>query len=125
MHFFNRWKYLAVGLGIILIVFVATSLLDVVLAVIHSRFYSMGALIAIFGVGGVFAGVFCYTGAIDFSPDKTQFSRRSVLILMVASGLAFFFLLATFESDEYAIAFKSFGVTLALSSLLFLKEKTV
>lgn len=125
MHFLNRWKYLAVGLAIILIAFVAASLLDVVLALIHPRFYSMGALIAIFGVGGVFAGVFCYTGAIDFSPDKTQFSRRSLLILMVATGLVFFFPLATFESDEYAIAFKSFGVTLALSSLLFLKEKTV
>jgi len=123
MGFFHRWKYLLAAVVVILVAFVATSIFDVVAAVVNLRFYSTAAFITIFGVGGIFAGLISYVTSIGLAPEKNESARWSIIAVMIGSGLLFFFPLATVEGGEYEAAFKSFGVTLALSSLLFMKGK--
>lgn len=121
MNFITRWIYLPACIGIILLQFIAASLLDIVLDALYLRFYSTAAFIVIFGVAGIFAAVLCYSKAVGMATVKNEFTRWSVIILMIITGLFFFFLLAPLEGGEYEAAFKSYGVTLALSSLLFIK----
>jgi len=123
MGFFHRWKYLLAAVVVILVAFVVTSIFDVLAAVVNLRFYSTAAFITIFGVGGIFAGLICYVTSIGLAPEKNESARWSIIAVMIGSGLLFFFPLATVEGGEYEAAFKSFGVTLALSSLLFMKGK--
>ena len=123
MSLIKRWGYLPAVIGIIVLAFTLISLFDILIAVFYSRFYSTAAFIVIFGVGGIFAGIYCYSISIALAPVKNGFTRWSVIILMIITGLAFFFPLATLEGGEYEAAFKSFGVTLALSTLLFMKGK--
>jgi len=110
-------------MGVILMTFVFTSIFDIAVAVMNQRFYSTAAFITVFGVGGIFAGVICYMQAIELAPEKNEFARRSIIGVMTGSGLLFFFPLAGIEGGEYEAAFQSFGVTLALSTLLFMKGK--
>ena len=42
---------------------------------------------------------------------------------LACTGIIFFTLLAKLEGGEYRAAFQSYGVTLALSSFIFVKEK--
>ncbi|MBK7434593.1 MAG: hypothetical protein IPI66_12325 [Chitinophagaceae bacterium] len=123
MNFIKKWIYLPLGLGIILLTFVIASLFDIVIAVMNPRFYSTAAFITVFGVAGIFAAVFCYVKAIERATVKNEFARWSIIILMVITGLLFFFPLAALEGGEYEAAFKSFGVTLALASFIFVKGK--
>ena len=123
MSFVKRWKYLPAGIAVIMVIFIASSLLDVLLYALHPRFYSTAAFIVIFGVGGIFAGALCYAAAISVSPVKTEMARWSIIIMIIATGILFFFVLSALEDGEYAMAFKSFGVSLALTSLLFTKGK--
>ena len=123
MNEFKRWKFLPAGIGIILGLFIAASFLDILLAAIHPRFYSMGAFMAIFGVAGIFAALICYSVAIDMAPVKNEWARWTAIILIIISGIVFFFPLATLEGGEYEYAFKSFGVAMAAASLFFVKGK--
>ena len=123
MRHIKRWGYLPAGLFIIILFFTGTSIFDIVINAVYPRFYSTAAFIVIFGVGGIFAGVFCYTKSIDWSPVKNEVTRWSVIILMILTGLAFFFPLAALEGGEYEAAFRSYGFTLAITSLLFVKGK--
>ncbi len=118
----RSWSLLTC-LGVILLTFVIVSLLDIVIAVFYARFYSVAAFIVTFGVGGVFAAVLGYMYAIPLAPVKNEMARWSLILLMMVTGVLFFFLLAKLEGGEYEAAFKAFGATLALSSFLFVKEK--
>lgn len=109
--------------GIIIIMFVAASILDIILAVLNSRFYSTAAFIVIFGVAGIFAGVVAFHFGAQESPEKTESARWRILTIIIATGFIFFFVLAKLEGGEYESAFRSFGLTTAFSSLLFLKGK--
>ncbi len=121
MNIIKRWIYLPACAGIIVFMFILTSLLDVVLAVFSQRFYSTAAFIVMFGVGGVFAAMFSYTKAVDFAGLKNEFTRWSSIILIWIMALLFIFLFSVLEGGEYAAAFISFGITLALTTLLFMK----
>jgi len=99
------------------------SLFDIVLAVFSSRFYSNAAFITVFGVAGVFAACISYINCIAMAPKKNEFARWSLISTLIACGLLIFFFVARIEGGEYEIAFKAFGVTLALASLLFAKGK--
>lgn len=123
MRFYHRWKYLLVAFGIISLVFIVTSLFDVAIAVMNQRFYSNAAFITVFGVGGIFASVISYMQAIALALQKNEFTRWSIIAVMIGFGLLFFFPLARIEGGEYEAAFKAYGVTLALTSLLFMKGK--
>ena len=114
-------KIIALGLGVIIGIFVFASLGDIVIAVMNARFYSDAAFITIFGVAGIFAGVISYTMITDQGKEKDKFTHWSTIILMVGCGLIFFFPLATIEGGEYKAAFKAYGATLALVSLFFIK----
>jgi hypothetical protein len=117
------FKPILACLGIIILFFIAVSLLDILIAVIYPRFYSNAAFVVTFGVGGVFAAAFGYTASIPLAPVKNEFARWSLIILMIVTGLLFFFFLAKLEGGEYEAAFKAFGATLAPASLLFMKGK--
>jgi hypothetical protein len=64
-----------------------------------------------------------YTYAIAQALVKNEFTRWSLIILLIITGLLFFLLLAKIEGGEYEAAFKAYGATMALSSLLFVKGK--
>ena len=112
-----------VALGTIFLVLVATSLLDIVLVFTNPRFYSTALFITTFGVGGVFAGVIAYMRGIDLSVKKDEIARWSLICTCIILGCLFFFLLSRLEGGEYEAAFKAYGITLAASSLLFIKGK--
>ena len=123
MNFSNRFLSLTIGLGIIILLFVVTSLFDIVIAVFYSRFYSTAAFIVTFGVGGIFAGVFSYSYAVGYAAVKNNFTRWSVIILIWVTAALFIYPLSALEGGEYRSAFISFGITLALTTLLFVKGK--
>ncbi|MCX6317051.1 MAG: hypothetical protein NTW29_07160 [Bacteroidetes bacterium] len=110
-------------LAVIVIGFVAFSLFDIVIAVLNTRFYSPAAFITIFGVGGIFAGLMAYTYGISAIKTKNELARWSLIGTIIVLGAIFYFLLARIEGGEYEIAFKSYGITSALSSLLMAKGK--
>jgi hypothetical protein len=111
------------AVGIMISVFIAASILDVILAVINSRFYSTAAFITIFGVGGVFAGGIAFMSGMDSTVEKTEGRRWQLIAVIVLTALLFVFVLAKIEGGEYAMAFRAFGITSALTMLLFVKGK--
>ena len=117
------FKTIAATAGIFLAGFVVFSLLDVVLAVLQPRFYSTAAFITVFGVGGIFAGLFSYTLGIEYAGDRKETGRIYCILTVWLLSLVFFFLLARLEGREYAAAFRAYAVTAALSVLLMLKGK--
>jgi hypothetical protein len=123
MNLWIRWKYLFSCIGIILLAFVAVSVFDIVIAVLYTRFYSNGAFIISFGVGGVFAAFLGYMLSIQAVPVKNEFARWSLIAVMIIIGLLLFFILSEIEGGDYKMPFKAFGTTLALSSMFFMKGK--
>jgi hypothetical protein len=116
-------KPLLICTGYIFVTLVVVSLFDVVLTALYIRFYSNAAFIVIFGVGGIFAAVLGYQAGMDKASVKNEMTRWSLVSLIVLLGLLFFFFLAKLEGGEYEAAFKAFGITMALTCLLFIKEK--
>jgi len=109
---------LATTAGII-IVFVAISLLDILISVVYARFYTSVAFIATFAVGGIFAAVLGYTYGIQQGTAKNETTHWTIIIFLVLCGLLFYFFLAKIEGGEYAPAFRAYGATLTLGSFLF------
>ena len=123
MNFTNRLLSLLCGLGIIILLFVVTSLFDILIAVFYSRFYTTAAFVVTFGVGGIFASVFSYSIAVGFAMVKNEITRWSVIILIWVTAALFIYPLSVLEGGEYKAAFIAYGVTLALTTLLFIKGK--
>jgi dolichol kinase len=119
----KQLKSILAAIIAIFLVFVITSLFDLVLVFFFPRFYSNAAFITTFGVGGIFAGVIGYMNGKERSIKKNEKARRGFISLLIIMDLLFFFLLAKMEGGEYEPAFKAFGATMALSSLLFVKGK--
>ncbi len=103
----------------IIIVFVAVSLLDIIISVLYSRFYSSLAFIVTFGIGGIFAAVLSYMYGVQEDVESNSLLRWILVSFLIVCGLIIFFLLAKLEGGEYEPAFKAYGATLALGSLLF------
>ncbi len=122
MNLWLRWRYLLVCIGIIALALVAISILDIIIAVMYSRFYTSASFVVSFGVGGVFAGCGGYILSVEKASVKTEFTRWSLILLMIGTGLLFFFFLSQLE-NEYRNPFKAFGLMLALTSLIFIKGK--
>lgn len=123
MNLKNRLISLLLGLGIIVFMFVVTSLFDIVIAVFYSRFYTTAAFVVTFGVGGVFASFFSYSKTVEYAAVKNEFTRWSAIILIWVTAALFIFPLSVLEGGEYRAAFIAYGVTLALTTLLFIKGK--
>jgi O-antigen/teichoic acid export membrane protein len=119
----NIIKCILTTLVVIIVMFIIISIADIVLSVISRRFYSNLAFITIFGVGGIFAAIFSYSYGMAQATEKNTLSRWSVIVTIILSGLLFFFLLSSLEGGEYEPAFKAFGVSLVLGSLLAAKAK--
>ena len=116
-------RSLLVAIAVITVFFILVSFLDIGIAFFYNRFYTNFLFIATFGVGGIFAAVFGYSYGIKASAEKNESVRWSLIITFIITGLLFFFFLARLEGGEYEPAFKAFGITLALGSLLFVKGK--
>ncbi len=123
MNVRNRLFSLVLCLGIIILMFTITSLLDIAIAIIYPRFYSTAAFVVTFGVGGVFAGIFSYSKAVGYALVKNEFTRWSVLILIWVTATLFIYPLSVLEGGEYKAAFIAYGITLAFTTLLFVKGK--
>jgi hypothetical protein len=108
---------------IILLMFVIVSVLDIVLAVLNSRFYSTAAFVVIFGVGAVFACVFAYMKAIEMANKKIELSRWCIISTIILTGILFFFPLAKIEGGEYKAAFKAYGLMVTLTTIIFMRGK--
>jgi hypothetical protein len=119
----KQLKSILVAIIVIFGVFVIASLFDVILVFFFPRFYSNAAFITIFAVAGIFAGTMGYMYGMERSIQKNETARRGFISLLIITGLLFFFLLSKMEGGEYEPAFKAFGATMALSSLLFVKGK--
>ena len=123
MNYLKQFKSILATIIVIFLVFIITSLFDIILVFFFPRFYSTAAFITTFAVGGVFAGSMGYMYGMERSIQKNETARRGFISLLITIGLLFFFLLAKMEGGEYEPAFKAFGATVALSSLLFVKCK--
>jgi hypothetical protein len=123
MNFTNRLISMLLGLGTMIVMFVVASLFDIVIAVFYARFYSTAAFIVTFGVGGIFACIFSYSKAVGYAAVKNKFTRWSVIILIWVTAALFIYPLSILEGGEYQAAFISYGVMLALTTLLFIKDK--
>ena len=115
-------KPLLASVASIIIVFIAVSLLDILISVLYLRFYTTAAFIVTFGVGGIFAAVLGYMYGMQQAPNNTTV-RWTLIVFHFACGLLFYFLLSKLEGGEYAPAFRAFGATLALGSFLFITDK--
>ena len=107
----------------ILIVFVAVSLLDLLITTLYPAFYTRLMLVVTFAVGGIFAAVSGYMFAMEQAEEKNETIRWVVIDLLLLSGILFFFFLAKIEEGAYKAAFKAFGATLTLGSLFFVTDK--
>jgi hypothetical protein len=123
MNLKSRFLSLFICLGIIILMFIAVSIFDILISVFYSRFYSTAAFVVTFGVGGVFAAVFSYLKAVEYAAVKNGFTKWSVLILIWVTSALFIYPLSVLEGGEYQSAFMSYGIMLALTSLLFVKDK--
>lgn len=109
----------------IILTFVAASVLDIVIAVISARFYTSLTFIVLFGVAGIFAAALGYMTSISYVRQKNETARWTLILFILGSGLLFFFWLSRIEGGEYEAAFKSYGATMALASLLFSRGKVI
>lgn len=109
--------------GIILACFLIAALLDIVLAAILPRFYSMALLAVTFGVFGIFASLFSFMTATDYATKNGKNIKWPVIIFLLAMGILCFTFFGMMEHGEYRTAFQSFGITLGLAAFLFAKDK--
>lgn len=123
MHLKNTILSLLLSLGIILLMFFLISVFDIVLSVLYSRFYSTAAFVTTFGVGGVFACVFSYSNGVEYAIIKNEFARWRIIVMIWITAILFIYPLSVIEGGEYQAAFISYGITLALTSLFFIKGK--
>ena len=123
MGIIKQWRYLLACVNIIIAMFLAVSFIFVLFSVLNAHFYSSVSLIITFGAGGIFTAVFCYYDSLNHAQERNEFTRWSIIITMILASLIFFFFLSPIEAGEYESAFKSFGTTLAFSSLLFVRGK--
>ncbi len=123
MRLLQQWKSLLAAIVTIVALFIAASIMDMILSSLFGRFYSTAAFIVTFGVAGIFAATLAYSYGIKLSPEKNEWARWSLIITNITIGLLSFFFVSVTEGGEYEAAFKSFGVTLALANLFFIKSK--
>ncbi len=123
MGILKQWKYLLACVNMIVAMFLAVSFIFVLFSVLNAHFYSSVSLIITFGAGGIFTAVFSYYDAMNHAQERNEFTRWSIIITMILASLIFFFFLAPIQEGEYEAAFKSFGTTLAFSSILFVRGK--
>jgi len=123
MKFLQLWKPVLVALITVFIVFAAAGIFDIILAVLHPRFYSNAAFCVIFGVAGIFASIFAFSYGKAAATEQNKTTRWVLTVTIIIAALVFFFVLAPIENDEYEWACRSFAITLAAASLFFAKEK--
>jgi len=121
MNILQQWRSLLAAIVIIVLLFIAASILDIILSSVFARFYTIGVFIAAFGVAGIFAALLAFSYGMKLSPEKNEWARWALIITNIVIAVVFF--LAVPRGDEFEPAFKSFGVTLALTSLFFVKSK--
>lgn len=110
--------------AITLIALIAASITDIVLSALLPRFSSLGLTITCFAVAGVFAGLFCYTAALQSvaAEEKGKFALRTVIVMVVLCTLLFL-TVAPLSGSEYNPPFKTFAIAQLLMVLFLWKNK--
>ncbi len=114
-------KVTGLVLAIIIGGFVVASILDIIIAVLRSRFYSEAAFVVTFAVAGIFAACIAYINISEMPAYKSSATHYTILGLLMGCGLLFFLLLARLEGGEYEVAFKGYGAALFFTSFLFFR----
>ncbi len=109
--------------GIVALLFIVVSIFDIFLAMFRGRFYTDITMVVLFGVAGVFAAIFGYSYGIKQFKEKNELARWTLIITELALGGLFWFLLSPLEGGEYGPVMKSYGLILAITSLIFIKGK--
>ena len=124
MNLIKQWKYLLTCLNIIVFSFLFVSFFFVLFSVLNERFYSSESLTITFGAGGIFAAVFSYYDSLNMAPAKNDQARWSLISMLHSLLLqTIYFFLSPIQNGEYESAFRSFGSSLAFSSLLFVWKR--
>ena len=123
MKILQLWKPVLVAWITVFVIFFVAGIFDIILAVLHSRFYSNAAFCVIFGVAGIFAAIFAYSYRKAVVNKENKNPRRALAIANIIAGLIFFFVLASFENDEFEWACRSYAITLVAATLFFAREK--
>lgn len=123
MGTWQRIRPVLTATGILFLGLLVTTLFDILLVFTQPRFYSNALFIVTFGVGGVFAAVFAYMKGIERSEQKDEMARWSLVGLLVIAGILLYFVIARLEGGEYAFPFRAYGISIALTSLIFVRGK--
>ena len=122
MNILKQWRSILTVIIVIIIFLIITSIFDIVISSIFIRFYFNLTFIVIFGVGGIFDGLFSYSYGIKKAHEKNNSAKRTVIATIIFCGLLFFFILSG-QDKEYEPAFKAYGIALALTTLFSAKDK--
>lgn len=110
---------------IVLLMVVAASLLDIILAALVPRFYSRAFMIISFVVLGFFSGIFSY----DAVMDKIENNRRHksaglvILLIIICCALLYYPVASLVGGKEYNWPFKSFAIAQALSAVILWRSR--
>lgn len=110
---------------IMLLMVIAASLLDIILAALVPRFYSRVFMIVSFVVLGFFSGIFSYDAAMDkIENSRRQKSARPVILLIIICGALLYYPVALLVGGkEYNWPIKSFAIAQALSAVILWKSR--
>ena len=87
------------------------------------EFYSLTAFILSFAIGGILAAALSFEYGMQINATQDPAEKFSIIVLQVLTGAASYFLLSKLQQSAYEIPFKSFGLALALGSLLYIGKK--
>lgn len=102
---------------VVIIMLVAVSIFDILLAVVYSRFYTSALFAITFAVAGIFAGFFSYAYGTKLHKENAGKARWPVTAMIVLTGIIFCFLIAPLEGGEYEVPFITFGIALIAGAL--------
>ncbi len=119
---YNPFRLILIAVCTIIIVFIGLAFTALLTSMLVPNFHSIIIFIASFAIGGVLASALSFEYGITFSGGRNSQSKLILVIVQIIIGLAGFFILSGIQQGEYEIPFKSFGVALALGSLLHLKN---
>ncbi|MBS1760729.1 MAG: hypothetical protein JST23_11460 [Bacteroidetes bacterium] len=107
---------------IINIVFVLISVIDIVVAKALTKNYTLWYLLVIYSIGGVFASIWSFLLGMKFCSRKSSLTKWGLISFLITAGIISAYWLSNIEEGAYKAAFRGYGISLILGSLLFVLE---
>lgn len=110
---------------IVLLMIIAASLLDIIVAALMPRFYSGVFMISTFVVLGFFSGLFCYSALMGKAGNnrRQKLVRPVLLLIIICCALLYYPVAPLVGGKEYNWPFKSFAITQVLSAVFLWKSR--